>query len=106
MEWTGGAPRSTPASGGDQEQLCSTQRPDTLVRDPNTPTSPIPLATHRRSIHVGHNAPSILVRLWSEAAIIVKSAMVAVEASTVADASPSPRSRAGAGTIARVWLAG
>ena len=31
----------------------STQRPDTLVQDQKTPTSPISLATHRRSIHWG-----------------------------------------------------
>ena len=33
--------------------MSSTQRPDTLVRDPKTPASPISLATHRRSIHLG-----------------------------------------------------
>jgi len=32
----------------------STQRPDTLAQDQITPSSPISLATHRRSIHSGH----------------------------------------------------
>ena len=31
----------------------STQRPDTLAQDQITPSSPISLATHRRSIHMG-----------------------------------------------------
>ena len=40
-----------------QEPMSSTQRPDTLVRDRITPTSPISLATHRRSIHLGQISP-------------------------------------------------
>jgi len=34
----------------------STQRPDTLAQDQITPSSPISLATHRRSIHPGSKA--------------------------------------------------
>src|SRR5688572_9030939 len=36
-----------------QEPMSSTSRPDTLVRDHNASGSPISLATHRRSIHLG-----------------------------------------------------
>src|SRR5438094_88338 len=40
-----------------RSHMSSTQRPDTLVRDRITPPSPISLATHRRSIHPGHDLP-------------------------------------------------